>query len=184
MQEAVQSNELKVRDMSSRFISDGRRSAVTRTACVVVFCAMPLTVQIIPAPRAMSLFSNPPEAHSPIALAAINDPKTGKAAFWFEGREASPGIRAMPGEDIRITYVNATSDHSQEICINDLVMDFTDPIIRGVSLFHCHLLGHEDKGMMAKILFRSRTRQPTMRTLNPFRDGGTDRFLIEHGSEK
>ena len=36
----------------------------------------------------------------------------------------------------------------------DLMMDFTDPIIRGVSLFHCHLLSHEDKGMMAKILFR------------------------------
>jgi FtsP/CotA-like multicopper oxidase with cupredoxin domain len=36
----------------------------------------------------------------------------------------------------------------------DLVMDFTDPIIRGMSVFHCHLLSHEDKGMMAKILFR------------------------------
>jgi FtsP/CotA-like multicopper oxidase with cupredoxin domain len=36
----------------------------------------------------------------------------------------------------------------------DLLMDFTDPVIRGVSLFHCHLLKHEDKGMMAKILFR------------------------------
>jgi len=36
----------------------------------------------------------------------------------------------------------------------DLVMDFTDPIIRGMSVFHCHLLKHEDKGMMAKILFR------------------------------
>jgi suppressor of ftsI len=35
----------------------------------------------------------------------------------------------------------------------DLVMDFTDPIIRGVSLFHCHLLSHGDKGMMVKILF-------------------------------
>jgi FtsP/CotA-like multicopper oxidase with cupredoxin domain len=35
----------------------------------------------------------------------------------------------------------------------DLMMDFTDPIIRGESLFHCHLLSHEDKGMMAKILF-------------------------------
>jgi suppressor of ftsI len=35
----------------------------------------------------------------------------------------------------------------------DLIMDFTDPIIRGVSVFHCHLLNHEDKGMMAKILF-------------------------------
>ena len=36
----------------------------------------------------------------------------------------------------------------------DLVMDFTDPIIKGMSLFHCHLLSHEDKGMMAKILFQ------------------------------
>src|SRR5246127_3265928 len=35
----------------------------------------------------------------------------------------------------------------------DLIMDFTDPIIRGVSVFHCHLLKHEDKGMMAKIIF-------------------------------
>ena len=34
------------------------------------------------------------------------------------------------------------------------IMDFTDPIIRGVSLFHCHLLSHEDKGMMAKIAFK------------------------------
>ena len=36
----------------------------------------------------------------------------------------------------------------------DLLMDFTDPVIRGVSLFHCHLLKHEDKGMMAKVLFK------------------------------
>jgi FtsP/CotA-like multicopper oxidase with cupredoxin domain len=36
----------------------------------------------------------------------------------------------------------------------DVVMDFTNPIIRGMSLFHCHLLNHEDKGMMAKILFQ------------------------------
>jgi FtsP/CotA-like multicopper oxidase with cupredoxin domain len=35
----------------------------------------------------------------------------------------------------------------------DVVMDFTDPKIRGMSVFHCHLLNHEDKGMMAKILF-------------------------------
>ena len=35
----------------------------------------------------------------------------------------------------------------------DVIMDFTDPLIKGMSLFHCHLLNHEDKGMMAKILF-------------------------------
>ena len=42
-------------------------------------------------------------------------------------------------------------EHVQSV---DLMMDFTDPIIRGVSLFHCHLLSHEDKGTMAKILFK------------------------------
>jgi suppressor of ftsI len=35
----------------------------------------------------------------------------------------------------------------------DVIMDFSDPVIRGLSVFHCHLLNHEDKGMMAKILF-------------------------------
>jgi FtsP/CotA-like multicopper oxidase with cupredoxin domain len=35
----------------------------------------------------------------------------------------------------------------------DLIMDFSDPAIREMSVFHCHLLNHEDKGMMAKILF-------------------------------
>jgi FtsP/CotA-like multicopper oxidase with cupredoxin domain len=35
----------------------------------------------------------------------------------------------------------------------DIIMDFTNPVIRGMSVFHCHLLNHEDKGMMAKILF-------------------------------
>ena len=36
----------------------------------------------------------------------------------------------------------------------DVILDFTDPVIKGMSVFHCHLLNHEDKGMMAKILFR------------------------------
>ncbi len=33
----------------------------------------------------------------------------------------------------------------------DLLMDFRDPIIKGTFLFHCHILDHEDRGMMAKI---------------------------------
>ncbi len=32
-----------------------------------------------------------------------------------------------------------------------LLMDFRDPVIRGEFLFHCHILDHEDAGMMAKI---------------------------------
>jgi hypothetical protein len=37
----------------------------------------------------------------------------------------------------------------------DLIMDFTEPIIRGVSLFHCDLLSHEDKGIIATISQRA-----------------------------
>jgi suppressor of ftsI len=36
----------------------------------------------------------------------------------------------------------------------DVILDFSNPVIKGMSVFHCHLLNHEDKGMMAKILFK------------------------------
>ncbi len=32
-----------------------------------------------------------------------------------------------------------------------MLMDFRDPVVRGEFLFHCHILDHEDQGMMAKI---------------------------------
>lgn len=33
----------------------------------------------------------------------------------------------------------------------DVLMNFMDPIIKGEFLFHCHIMDHEDEGMMAKI---------------------------------
>ncbi len=33
----------------------------------------------------------------------------------------------------------------------DVIADFRDPIIRGTFLLHCHILDHEDAGMMAKV---------------------------------
>jgi FtsP/CotA-like multicopper oxidase with cupredoxin domain len=33
----------------------------------------------------------------------------------------------------------------------DVIADFRDPIVKGTFLFHCHILDHEDAGMMAKI---------------------------------
>ena len=60
---------------------------------------------------------------------------------------AENGVRSSSPEwldTVNVPYGNGTAD---------LIMDFTDPIIKGISLFHCHLLTHEDKGMMAKILF-------------------------------
>jgi FtsP/CotA-like multicopper oxidase with cupredoxin domain len=31
------------------------------------------------------------------------------------------------------------------------MLDFRDPVVRGTFLFHCHIVDHEDGGMMAKI---------------------------------
>jgi suppressor of ftsI len=45
--------------------------------------------------------------------------------------------------------VNATYQDSF-----DVIVGFTDPVIRGMSIFHCHLLNHEHQEMMAKILFQ------------------------------
>jgi FtsP/CotA-like multicopper oxidase with cupredoxin domain len=59
---------------------------------------------------------------------------------------ATDGVQIHPAEWLDTVNVAPGSTA-------DMIMDFTDPIIRGVSLFHCHLLQHEDKGMMAKILF-------------------------------
>jgi suppressor of ftsI len=36
--------------------------------------------------------------------------------------------------------------------VTHVLLDLRDPIIRGTFLFHCHLLEHEDGGMMAKIV--------------------------------
>jgi FtsP/CotA-like multicopper oxidase with cupredoxin domain len=39
----------------------------------------------------------------------------------------------------------------------DVILDANDVGIAGMSVFHCHILSHEDKGMMAKVLFTPRT---------------------------
>jgi suppressor of ftsI len=36
--------------------------------------------------------------------------------------------------------------------VTHVLIDFRDPLVRGTFLFHCHILEHEDGGMMAKIL--------------------------------
>jgi suppressor of ftsI len=81
---------------------------------------------------AQSVVSNPPNVRSPVVLKAINDPQTGKAAFSFGGREVPPVIRARPGEDIRVTYVNEMSTHSREHCIDGPCMNMTNLHFHGL----------------------------------------------------
>ena len=96
---------------------------------------MPLTAPVVNAQSqiaAPQLLSTPPEARSPIVLTAVNDPHTGKTAFSFNGREDPPVIRAIPGQDIRLTYVNAMSKDSHEKCIDGPCMNMTNLHFHGL----------------------------------------------------
>ena len=50
-------------------------------------------------------------------------------------------------DTVTMPYQNADGSPS----VTHVLIDFRDPAIRGTFLFHCHLLEHEDGGMMAKI---------------------------------
>ncbi len=43
------------------------------------------------------------------------------------------------------------ADRSGKPSVTHVTVDFRNPIVRGTFLFHCHILQHEDLGMMAKI---------------------------------
>lgn len=74
--------------------------------------------------------TDPPEVRSPFVLYAVNDPKTGKSAFLFQGKEIPPVIRTSPGSEVHLTYVNHLSNESQEQCV--------DGRCRNMSNLHFH----------------------------------------------
>jgi suppressor of ftsI len=112
-----------------------RRNFLACLMCLGLFCGVqlearePLSAITVSKPV---LVSDPPETRSPVSLKAINDPDTGKAAFSFDGREDPPVIRANPGEDIRLTYTNAMSTHSQEHCVDGPCMNMTNLHFHGL----------------------------------------------------
>ena len=77
------------------------RSFLACVTCLGLFCGVQLQAGGPPSAVSVSkpvLVSDPPETRSPVALKALNDPHTGKAAFSFNGREDPPVIRATPGK--------------------------------------------------------------------------------------
>jgi len=61
------------------------------------------------------------------------------------------GVADGPSQDYRDTIELPISNGQPNSNVVQVLMDFTDPIIVGTFVFHCHLLEHEDGGMMAKI---------------------------------
>jgi len=120
--------------MVSDCTSNVRWNSITYLMCCTMLGSMPLAAQLASRSQIASsqIVSNPPEAHSPIVLTAINDPHSGKAAFSYSGRQEPPVIRASPGEDIQLTYVNAMSTHSQEMCIDGPCTNMTNLHFHGL----------------------------------------------------
>jgi suppressor of ftsI len=63
---------------------------------------------------------------------------------------AAPSTREWL-DNVNVPYATRNADGSLKPGIVKVLLDFRDPIIRGTFVFHCHLLEHEDRGMIAKI---------------------------------
>lgn len=69
---------------------------------------------------------------------AVNGQRTGWPYSWYDSYNLPPRIHNADGS---VTPGWLT-----------LLIDFRDPVVRGEFVYHCHILDHEDQGMMAKIL--------------------------------
>jgi suppressor of ftsI len=117
------------RPMSMRLNGLGYITCLSLFGCVQLTGQAPLTSANVSRPV---LLSDPTPARSPVLLKAVNDPHTGKGSFWFDGREDAPAIRVKPGENMRLTYMNAMSAHSQEHCVDGPCMNMTNLHFHGL----------------------------------------------------
>jgi FtsP/CotA-like multicopper oxidase with cupredoxin domain len=70
--------------------------------------------------------------------------------FVVETADGAP-IRRFWRDTVVVPYGRRQPDGSFKPGSVTLIADFRSPAIRGTFLFHCHILDHEDHGMMAKI---------------------------------
>jgi FtsP/CotA-like multicopper oxidase with cupredoxin domain len=73
-----------------------------------------------------------PEVKSPFTLLAVNDPDTGKSSFSYAGKEVAPVVRATPGSQIKIDYLNRMTAHSNELCVDGPCMNMTNLHFHGL----------------------------------------------------
>jgi FtsP/CotA-like multicopper oxidase with cupredoxin domain len=71
---------------------------------------------------------------------SVNGQAPPQPAHWVDTYDLAPAGIGVQGQIVP----------SQTV----VTIDFRDPAIRGTFLFHCHILDHEDGGMMAKIAVR------------------------------
>jgi FtsP/CotA-like multicopper oxidase with cupredoxin domain len=68
--------------------------------------------------------------------------------FQLLERDARPSVEPMLRDTIELPYWDGYKNRYPSV---KLRMDFRDPAIVGTFLYHCHILEHEDQGMMGSI---------------------------------
>ena len=70
--------------------------------------------------------------------------------FLVQAIDGIPQSQQNWVETVNVPY-EYTANGTQEPGAVTLLVDFRDPIVKGTFVYHCHILEHEDGGMMAKI---------------------------------
>jgi suppressor of ftsI len=71
--------------------------------------------------------------------------------FLVEKTDGVADIHPLWRDTVVVPHRTRRPDGSWQPGTVSILADFRDPVIRGTFLFHCHILDHEDQGMMAKI---------------------------------
>jgi suppressor of ftsI len=71
--------------------------------------------------------------------------------FHVETVDGVPVPHPLWRDTVVVPHATLRSDGTSKPGELVLIADFRDPNVRGTFLFHCHILDHEDGGMMAKI---------------------------------
>src|ERR1700731_301813 len=116
-------------------IPGNRLSCYSYALLVMYFAVCLLSSQSLIAKQDVGSSVTLPESSAvrqPFVLRAVTDPKTGKAAFSFMGREVPPVIRTAPGSQIRLEYINQMSPNSKELCVSGPCTNMTNLHFHGL----------------------------------------------------
>src|SRR5438270_10177493 len=73
-----------------------------------------------------------PQASTPVALRAAQNPVTGKSEFRYQGNNTPPVIRVQPGSILKVEYKNELAAQSREQCVGHPCMQMTNLHFHGL----------------------------------------------------
>jgi hypothetical protein len=116
-----------------------RRAPAVRTAVpAIAIVASVVLWSVEPRGKPQDLLLNPPELHAKnhaLSLtlhAAITN--EGKNSFYFNGQPNAPTLRLLPGDQLKIAYINDLPTRPQESCFITPCMDMTNLHFHGLTV--------------------------------------------------